>query len=180
MQCPRCSFENMDGKISCDRCGTNLRNFTFYSSEPEYNSSPSSEYGMQSQVMSYQKLSTHPRVTVLRVIRGILYFMAASIAALGFFGTSTAIFGMGQLSAGLALFFGLGLLVGSVVIFVHMRYRTAQLRLAQFIWSTLGATVGLFMAMILVYALAEYVNYNLSFSCVLLLYGLVMAAISLW
>jgi len=106
--------------------------------------------------------------------------MAAFIAAFGFFGTSNAIFGTSQLFEVLALFFGVGLLVGSVVIFVRMRYRAPRLQLAQFIWSTLAATVGAFMTLILMYALEEYINFGISFGCILLLYGFVLAAISLW
>ena len=123
MQCPRCGFEMADTKTYCSQCGTVLRNFAPSSPEMEHNIPPSSEYGMQSQAFSYEKLSYHPRITVLRVIRSILYFIAAPIAAFGLIGTFNALFGTSNLFEGLAIFFGLGLLVGSVVIFLRMRDR---------------------------------------------------------
>src|SRR5260221_7845550 len=121
MQCPRCDFENRDGNTYCDQSGTLLRGSAAYSSEMEYHSPPPSEYSRQSDPFSYQqKLSPRPSVTVLRIVRSILYFIAAPIAAFGFFGTSTTIFGTSNRSEGLAIFFGLGLLVPSVVIFLRM------------------------------------------------------------
>src|SRR5579863_9420912 len=86
MQCPRCDFENTDRHTYCDRCGTLLQGFAPYSPEMEHNISPSSEYGLQSQAFSNEKLYSRPRITVLRVIRGILYFIATPIAALGLIG----------------------------------------------------------------------------------------------
>jgi hypothetical protein len=181
MQCPRCDFENTDRNTYCDRCGTLLRSFAPYSPEMEHNISPSSEYGLQSQAFSNDKLYSRPRITVLRVIRGILYFIAAPIAAFGLIGTFNAIFGTSNRFEGLAIFFGLGLLVGSVVIFLRMRYRAPRLRWSQFIWSILGATVGLVMAFILVFALAEKGKLlDLFFGCIVLLYGFILAVISLW
>jgi len=181
MQCPRCGFEMADTKTYCSQCGTVLRNFAPSSPEMEHNISPSSEYGMQPQAFSYEKLSSHPRITVLRVIRSILYFIAAPIAAFGLIGTFNALFGTSNLFEGLAIFFGLGLLVGSVVIFLRMRDRAPRLRWSQFIWSILGATVGMVMAIILASALAA--NGRLSdlfFGCIVLLYGFILAVISLW
>src|SRR5260221_5820792 len=104
MQCPRCDFENRDGNTYCDQCGTLLRGSAAYSSEMEYHSPPPSEYSRQSDPFSYQqKLSPRPSVTVLRIVRSILYFIAAPIAAFGFFGTSTTIFGTSNRSEGLAI-----------------------------------------------------------------------------
>src|SRR5947209_14803397 len=138
MQCPRCDFENTDRNTYCDRCGTLLRSFARYSPETEHNIPPYPEYGMQPQAFSYEKLSFRPRITVLRVIRSILYFIAAPIAAFGLIGTFNAIFGTSNLFEGLAIFFGLGLLFGSVVIFICMRYRAPQLLWFRFLWSILG------------------------------------------
>lgn len=181
MQCPRCDFENTDRNTYCDRCGTLLRNFAPYSPETEHNIPPSSEYDMQSQAFSYEKLSFRPRITVLKVIRGILYFIAAPIAAFGLIGTFNAIFGTSNLFEGLAIFFGLGLLVGSVVIFLRLRDRASRLRWSQFIWSILGATIGMVMAFILAFALAPNGRFSeLSFGCIVLLYGFILATISIW
>jgi hypothetical protein len=148
----------------------------------EYNSPPPSEYSRQSQAFSYhQKLSSRPSVTVLRVIRSILYFIAALIAAFGFIGTWNGLFGTSNRAEGLAIFFGLGLLVASVVIFLRMRYRVPRLRWPQFIWSLVAATVGMFMALILAFSLAPNGKFSdLSLGSIFLLYGFVLAAISLW
>jgi len=130
-------------------------------------------------MFQHQKISEpRSRITVLRVIRGILYFMAAFIAAFGVVGTFSALFGTSNLFEGLAIFFGFGLLVGSVVIFLFMRHRAPRLRWAQFIWSSLAATAGMVMAFILAFALAA--NPDLSFGFIILLYGFVLAAICLW
>ncbi len=193
MQCPRCDFENNDMSIYCERCGTHLQISTPYSlpqseyiipSPPiEYSAEPSISGDMQSEMFANQKIlsRTHPRITFFRVIRSVLYFIAAPIAALGLLGTFNAIFGTSNLFEGLAIFFGLGLLVGSVVIFLHMRYRVPQLRLAQFIWSILGATVGWVMATILVAALTTTGKpFDFGIFFIILLYGFVLAAISLW
>jgi len=181
MQCPRCDFENADRKTYCDRCGTLLSSFTPYSPEMEYNIPPLPEYGMQSQAFSYQKLASRPRITVLRVVRSILYFISVFIAAVGLLGTFNAIFGTGLRFEGLAIFFGIGLLVGGVVIFIRMLHRPPRLQWTRFILAILGATVGLVMA----FALASALDANgkltdFSIGCIFLLYGFVLAAISLW
>ena len=134
---------------------------------------------MQSEIFSNQKiLPSRPRTTVFRVIRSILYFIATFIAAFGLIGTFNALFGTGDRAEGLAIFFALGLLVAGVVIFLSMRHRVPQLRLAHFIWGILGETVGMVMAFILAFALAA--KPDLSFSFITLLYGFVLAATSLW
>ncbi|MFL5705972.1 MAG: hypothetical protein ACJ8AG_24570 [Ktedonobacteraceae bacterium] len=136
---------------------------------------------MQSEMFANQKNLPRSRITFVIVIRSVLYFIAAPIAAFGLIGTCNAIFGTSNLFEGLALFFGLGLLVGSVVIFLRLRHRASRLRLAQFIWSVLGATVGLVMATILVSALTTNGKpFDIAFGLVVLLYGFVLAAISLW
>ena len=145
----------------------------------EYITPPSVSYGMQPETFSNQKIfPSRPSITVFRVIRSILYFIATFIAAFGLIGTFNALYGTGNRAEGLAIFFGLGLLVTGVVIFLSMRHRVPQLRLAHFIWGILGETVGMVMAFILAYALAA--NPDLSFSFITLLYGFVLAATSLW
>jgi len=193
MLCPRCDFENTETSTYCIQCGTPLPISTPYShlqrenSLPptlpmEYSTSPSTNYGLQSEMFQHQKISEpRSRITVLRVIRGILYFMAAFIAAFGVVGTFNALFGTSNLFEGLAIFFGFGLLVGSVVIFLFMRHRAPRLRWAQFIWSSLAATAGMVMAFILAFALTANGPFSeLSFWIIVLLYGFVLAAICLW
>lgn len=183
MQCPRCDSKNTDDKTYCDQCGTLLRGLAPYSSEMEmeYNSPSPLEYSGQSQAFSlHQKLSSRPGVTVRSVIRSILYFIAAFIAAFGFIGICNALFGTSNRSEGLAIFFGLGLLVASVVLFLRVRYRVPRLRWSQFIWSVLGTTAGMFMALILAVALAPKGEFlDLSFGLIVLLYGFIVAAIAL-
>lgn len=180
MQCPRCGSENADRNTYCDRCGTPLSSFTPYSPETAHNIPPSSQYDMQSQAFSYEKLSSRPRITVLRVIKGILYFIAAPIASFGLIMIFNGLFGTGNLFEGLAIFFALGLLVGDVVIFLRIRHRVPRLRWSQFIWSILGATVGMVMAFILAFALLDGKFSDLSLGYIFLLYGFVLAAICVW
>ena len=182
MQCPRCDFENRDGNTYCDQCGTLLRDSAASSPEMKYHSPPPLEYSSQVDPFSYhQKLSPRPSVTFLRVVRSILYFIAALLAAFGLIAIMNGLFGTGTRAEGLAIFFGLGLLVASVVFFLRMRYRVPRLRWPQFLWSLLGATVGLFMALILAYALSPDGRFSdLSLGSIVLLYGFVVAAISLW
>src|SRR5438270_3408334 len=130
MQCSRCGFEVADTKTYCSQCGTVLRNFPSYSSEMEYTVPPSHEYDIQSQALSYQKLFLNPRITVFRVVRSIFYFLAVFVAGFGLFGSLTS-FGNAHLMAGLGIFFWLGLIVASVVIFLRVRYRIVRLRWVQ-------------------------------------------------
>jgi hypothetical protein len=190
MHCPRCDFENDNAVIYCAQCGAYLQtstpstqsqvDFTIPSPSPmEYSTPPSVFYRMQSETFSNQKIfPSRPRITVFRVIRSILYFIATFIAAFGLIGTLNALYGTGDRAEGLAIFFALGLLVAGVVIFLSMRHRVPQLRLAHFIWGILGETVGMVMAFILAFALAA--NPDLSFGFIILLYGFVVAATSLW
>src|SRR5260221_4895604 len=190
MLCPRCDFENNNAGTYCEQCGAYLHTstpstqpqagFTMPPPTPlEYSTTPSLSYGMQSEIFSNQNiLPARPSITVFRVMRSILYFIATFIAAFGLLGTFNALFGTGDRAEGLAIFFALGLLVAGVVIFLSMRHRVPQLQLAHFIWGILGATVGMFMALVLAFALGA--NPNLSIGFIFLLYGFVLAATSLW
>jgi hypothetical protein len=190
MQCPRCAFENDPAGIYCQQCGTYLQTST-PSPQPqagfpipppaplEYSTPPSISYGMHSEIFSSQQMvPSRPRMTVFRVIRSILYFIATFIAAVGLIGTFNALFGTGDRAEGLAIFFGLGLLVAGVVIFLRMRQRVPQLRVAHFIWGILAVTVGMFMALILAVSVAA--NPDLSVGYIILIYGVVVAATCLW
>jgi len=145
----------------------------------EYSAIPSQSYGMQSEIFSNQRIfPSSPRITVFRVIRSILYFIATLIAAFGLIGVFNGLYGTGNRAEGLAIFFALGLLVAGVVIFLNMRHRVPQLRLAHFILGILGVTVAWFMAVVLAFALGA--NPDLSLGLIFLLYGFVLAAASLW
>jgi zinc-ribbon domain len=187
MQCSRCGFENADTKTYCSQCGTVLHSFTSYSAQMNYNiqlAPPeySSEYGTQSQAFSYQKLSLSRRITVLRVVRSILYFLAVFVAGFGLFGSFIS-FGNAQLMAGLGIFFWLGLIVASVVIFFRVQHRIPRMRWVQFIWWILGATVGAIMALVLEFSFTNITKDPLGsfiFGGIILLYGLLLAGIALW
>ncbi len=190
MHCPRCNFENANAVTYCEHCGAYLQTSTPYTqpqvdftpptpSPMEYSAIPSQSYGMQSEIFSNQRIfPSSPRITVFRVIRSILYFIATLIAAFGLIGVFNGLYGTGNRAEGLAIFFALGLLVAGVVIFLNMRHRVPQLRLAHFILGILGVTVAWFMAVVLAFALGA--NPDLSLGLIFLLYGFVLAAASLW
>jgi hypothetical protein len=190
MRCPRCGFENADSGTYCEQCGTLLQassydaqppvNFTHSTQSPmEYSATPSQIYGEQSETFSNQSIfPSRPKITVFRIIRSILYFISTLLAAFGLVLIFNGLFGTGNRAEGLAIFFALGLLVAGVVIFLLLLHRIPQLRLAYFIWGIVGVTVGAFMALILAFALGA--NPDLSIGLIFLLYGLLLAAASLW
>jgi hypothetical protein len=190
MQCPRCAFENDPAGIYCQQCGTYLQTSTpsphpqagFPIPPPpplEYSTAPSISSGMHVEIFSHQQMvPSRPPIPVFRVMRSMLYFIAIFIATFGLIGAFNALFGTGNRAEGLAIFFGLGLLIVGVVIFLRMRHRVPQLRVAHFLWGILSVTVGLILALILAFALAA--NPDLSFGYIILIYGVILAATSLW
>jgi hypothetical protein len=190
MRCPRCDFENDPAGIYCQQCGTYLQTSTS-SPQPqagfpipppaplEYGTPPFISAGMHSALFSPQQMvPSRSRMTVFRVIRSIVYFIATFIAAFGLIGLIAAVLGESGSGAVLATFSGLGLLVVGVIIFVNMRHRIPQLRVAHFLWGILGVTVGMFM--VLFFVVSDAANTDLSFSYIFLIYGVVLAATSLW
>jgi hypothetical protein len=102
----------------------------------------------------------------------MLYFLATFIAAFGIFGLIYDLSGASEGGADLGILFGLGLLVAGVIIFVSLRQRVPQLRVAHFLWGILGVTVAMFMALVLAV--------DRSFGFIILIYGVVLAATCLW
>ncbi len=104
MHCPRCNFENANAVTYCEHCGAYLQTSTPYTqpqvdftpptpSPMEYSAIPSQSYGMQSEIFSNQRIfPSSPRITVFRVIRSILYFIATLIVILGILGVTVAWF----------------------------------------------------------------------------------------
>ncbi len=126
VKCVRCHFENTDTSTFCVNCGDLLRSSTSDTASPtgydpilEYQQPVFSEQGFSSQVYTHQEILPHQKVTIFRVIRSFIYFIAILIAAFGLVG---AFSGFGDRAGYLGLFFGLGLLVGSVFIFVRTRH----------------------------------------------------------
>lgn len=121
----------------------------------------------------------------LRIVKGIFYFLATFIIALGCFGASES-FGYNSVKRGLALFFFFGIIIAGVVLFVYMRHRITKLRWGHFILWIVGATVTWFMASILVFAFSPSFSSpqdslaNFIFGSIFLLYGLVLATTALW
>jgi hypothetical protein len=141
MRCPRCDFENDPAGTYCQQCGTYLQTstpapqpqagFTIPPPAPlEDSTPPSISYGMHSALFSHQTMvSSRPRMTVFRVIRSILYFIATFIAAFGLFGLIYDVSGASESGADFGALFGmLGLLVAGVIIFLSLRHRVPQLR----------------------------------------------------
>jgi hypothetical protein len=184
MQCPRCAFENDPAVPYCQQCGTYLHPSTpsphpqagFPIPPPpplEYSTPPSISYGMHAELFTHQPMvPSRPRMTVFRVIRSMLYFLATFIAAFGIFGLIYDLSGASEGGADLGILFGLGLLVAGVIIFVSLRQRVPQLRVAHFLWGILGVTVAMFMALVLAV--------DRSFGFIILIYGVVLAATCLW
>jgi hypothetical protein len=123
MRCPRCDFENDPAGTYCQQCGTYLQPFTpapqpqagFPIPPPaplEYSTPPFISAGMHAELFSSQQMvSSRPRMTVFRVIRSIVYFIATFIAAFGLIGSIGTVSGESESGAVLATFSGLGLLV---------------------------------------------------------------------
>jgi hypothetical protein len=188
VKCVRCDFENTDTSTFCNNCGNLLRSSTSDIASPtgydpilEYQQPVFSEQGFSSQVYTHQEILPRQKVTTFRVIRSFLYFIATLIAA---FGLAGAFSGFGVRAGYLGIFFGLGLLVGSVFIFVRTRHRFQHLNWSQYIWWILGATVGIFMAWLLEFVFVSGApNGTLGsfiFGWIILLYGIVLAGVSLW
>ena len=190
MRCPRCDCENDPAGSYCQQCGTYLHT-SIPAPQPQagfpipppaplgYSTPPVISAGMPAALSSSQHIvSPRPRMAVFRVIRSIVYFLATFLAAFGLIGSMAAVLGESGSGAILATCSGLGVLVAGVIIFVRMRHRMPQLRVAHFIWGILGVTVGMFMA--LVFVVSDAANTDLAVGYIFLMYGVVVAATSLW
>jgi hypothetical protein len=191
VRCNRCDTENRDTNTYCEQCGSFLGNYRpdtpprmEYTPVLEYSSASYSGNDFSSQPFNFQKVSDiHQRITAFRVIRVILYFIAALISAFGLI-VSFVAFGSSVRVGALAFFFGFGLLVSSVVIFMRTRHRIQRLKWSQCIWWLLGATVGLIMAILLYFVFFPDASHEpeaiFFFGWIILLYGLVLAGVALW
>ncbi len=173
-QCSRCDFQNSIQSPYCEQCGA------FLETSPLYN--PTSD-----EMFTYQNQKVFPprlRMSRFKVLRSILYFViAVPIAAFGLLAAFFS-FGNSPRTGGLGFFFALGLIVGSIVLFYRTRHRIQLLRWPHLIWWFLGATVGMLMAYLLEVAFIPNAPNGLLgsviFSCIILLYGLILAAVTLW
>lgn len=114
------------------------------------------------------------------VFSAILYFIAALIAAFGLAAILTT-FGTDARIGGLILFFGLGLLVASVVIFVRVRHHGGRLRWYQRLLWGIGATIVAFLFLGFEATIAvEGPVASFLIGSTILLYGFALAVIALW
>jgi len=141
---------------------------------------PSIGYGNY-QFNPYEKISEYRPGILLRIVKGIFYFLATLITAFGCFGEFES-YG----KTGLGLFFFFGIIIAGVVFFIYMRHRITKLRWGRYILWIVGATVGFFMASLLEYAF--FPNFSdphvpiasFIFGSIFMLYGLVLATTALW
>jgi hypothetical protein len=141
-------------------------------------------FGTQSQTYENQKVyGKQERKPSLagRIIRGCIYFIALFVAGLGAFGAIDSInksnLGSG---IGIALLFGL-LIAGTVIFFLVRRFQ--HIRFLQFLLGLFVSTGSAFVALIVVYAiLGDFQQALPSFllGIILLLYGLILAALAVW
>jgi hypothetical protein len=194
MRCPNCNFQNDVASAYCERCGTYLQVSTQFTQTyiedaipppppppMGYNATPSFSYSGQSNLFPYQNMvQTRPKITVLR---SIFYFLAMIIAAVGLYGTMDYLIIVPGLSSGgaaVGLVLGLCFLVGSIVIFRNVRHRVTWLRWWQCILAFLAVTGVLILALTSPALTSPGRLPSILIGIVLVLYGLVAAAISVW
>jgi hypothetical protein len=154
---------------------------------PAYDAPPPSPFGYDMSPLDMytdQKIAeARPAVTFFRVIRAIVYFMAVFVTGFGLFSAFIS-FGGNQLTGDLGLFFWLGLILGSIVIFVRLRHRVQRLRWLPWLLWLVCATIGTFMAFALVFALVPGQTENpvgaFFIGVIIALYGLAVAVICMW
>jgi hypothetical protein len=152
-----------------------------------YDAPPPSPFGYDMSPLDMytdQKITeARPAVTFFRVIRAIVYFMAVFVTGFGLFGAFIS-FGGNQLTEDLGLFFWLGLIIASIVIFVRLRYRVQRLRWLPWLLWLVCVTIGTFMAFVLEFALVPGQTENpvgaFFFGAIIALYGLAVVVISMW
>jgi hypothetical protein len=194
MRCPTCHFQNDEASGFCERCGTYLQASTQLTQTyiedtipppppppMGYNATPSFSYSGQSNLYPYQNIvQPRPKITVLR---RIFYFLAIIVAAVGMYGTMNYLIlvpGFSSAGAVVGVVLGLCFLAGSIVIFRNVRHRVTWLRWWQCILALLAVTGVLILALTSP-ALTSFGRLpSILIGIVLVLYGLVAAAIAVW
>ena len=122
-----------------------------------------------------------PGSSVFRVIRAIFYFVVAvPITLLGFLGTIATV-NTSPGPFGVALLLTLGMLIGSIVIFVQMRHRVQRLHWPAFVLCVIGTTIGAFMLALLEFTVNLPVFLStFILACIIFAYGLVLTWLALW
>jgi hypothetical protein len=151
---------------------------------PAYDAPPPSPFGNDMSPMDMHTdqniTEARPAVTFFRVIRAIVYFMAVFVTGFGLF-VAFISFGGNQLTGDIGLFFWLGLIIASIMIFVRLRYRVQRLRWLPWVLWLACVTVGAFMAFVLDLALVPGQTENPAGSfllgVIIALYGLAVAVI---
>lgn len=196
MLCPQCHFQNTEANPYCERCGTYLQPSTeatqtyIQTSIPpppplrDYSAPPSYASPGQSNLFPQQNMPYPPsKITGFNVLRRIIYFLAIFIAAFGLSGTMNYLIivpGSNSAGATIGVVLGLCSLVGGVVVFRALRYRVPQLRWWLYL-VLLFAAIGVLLLMLTSSALTSSTRLaNISIGVVILLFGVVVAALSFW
>jgi len=124
-----------------------------------------------------------PKITGFNVLRRIIYFLAIFIAAVGLYGTMNYLIivsGFSSAGAAVGVVLGLCSLVGGLVIFRALRYRVLQLRWWLYLVA-LFAAIGVLLLALTSSALTSSGRLaNILIGVVILLFGLLVAALSFW
>ncbi len=193
MNCPGCGFENANASTYCERCGASLQVPEYALGQKEYKAPPppplnghkkilippppppteyGDEYSMPSQILAYEKIIAPPRI-----FSGILYFVGIVLAALGLMGTVTT-FGT---SSRITLLLGIAMIIVGIVVFIRIRRHLPHLRWWQRILWIVVLTGSAFIVLIIEVLISPNATLTNYFTgCVILLYGLVWAAIAVW
>jgi amino acid transporter len=197
MLCPQCNFQNAEASPYCERCGTYLQpatvlaqTYTQPSIPPpppplrEYNPTPSYSFPGQSNLYSQQNVVYPPsKITGFNVLRRIVYFLAIFIAAVGLYGTMYFLIivpGFRSAGAIVGVVLGLCLFVGGLVIFRTLRHRVPHLRWWLYLVALFAATGVLLLSLTSSALTSPGRLPSILIGVVILLFGLVVAAISFW
>jgi uncharacterized membrane protein len=141
-------------------------------------------FGTQSQVFENQKVyepQPQRQSLLARIIRGCIYFFAVFVAGFGAFAAIDSL-SKNNMATGIGIALLFGLLIAGIVVFFLVR-RFQHIRFLQFLLGLFVSTGCGIVALILVYAIFGNFDHALpSFllSIILLLYGLILAALALW
>lgn len=145
--------------------------------EHGYGASSAASMDASPQTFTNQKMIASPRIGLFS---GILYFAGILLAAFGLMGTATT-FGTRAGIGSIALLLGIALVIAGVVVFMRIRRHFPHLHWWQRILWILALTAAAFIALIIEVLVSPNPTLTNYFTtCVILLYGLIWAAIAVW